>query len=99
MSVTGLSCMLLQKPSKGQCRDRRCHVLTSLSVSATSWTLLLSPFLSHFIFLPSSSALCFSALWMRLASTIAWFSLQISFWSPIKKTSGLFRLGCVEKSK
>lgn len=41
------------KTSEGQCRDRRCHTLTSLSVSATSWTLLLSPFLSHSIVLPS----------------------------------------------
>lgn len=37
------------KASEGQCRDRRCHILTSLSVSATSWTFLLSHFLSHSI--------------------------------------------------
>lgn len=48
------------KASKGQCRDRRCHILTSLSVSATSWTLLLSPFLSHSISLPSFSVLSVS---------------------------------------
>lgn len=41
------------KASEGQCRDRRCHILTSLSVSATSWTFPLSHFLSHCISLLS----------------------------------------------
>ena len=47
--------------SEGRCGDRRCHILTSLSVSATSWTLLLSPFLSHSISLAFISVLCASA--------------------------------------
>lgn len=47
------------KAREGQRRDRRCHILTFLSVSATSWTFLLSHFLSHRIsilsFLPCAS--------------------------------------------
>lgn len=58
---------VLVRASKGQHWDRRCHILTSLSVSATSWTLHLYPFLSHSISVPSYTVLCpshvtFSAL-------------------------------------
>lgn len=69
------------KASEGQHRDRRCHILTSLSVSATSWTLLLSPFLSHSISLPPFSVLCVSPPFLCYVSTVALlssFSLRIS---------------------
>lgn len=58
------------KASEGQCRDRRCHIVTSLSVSATSWTLLLSPFVSHSISPPSFPVQCISLPFLCYVSTV-----------------------------